>query len=80
MGFNELISTREVNEKKAMVVEMRLSFYPKVFDPLVLKALKLDLLAFCAVCMESLTSKNASDAGKSGEKLFGDGIVSMSAF
>jgi len=63
-----------------MVVEMGLSFYPRVFDPLALKALKLDLLAFCAVCMESLTSEIASDAGKSGEKLFGDGIVSVSAF
>jgi AP-5 complex subunit beta-1 len=80
MGFNELISSREVNKKKAMVVEMGLSFYPRVFDPLALKALKLDLLAFCAVCMESLTSEIASDAGKSGEKLFGDGIVSVSAF
>jgi AP-5 complex subunit beta-1 len=80
MGFNELISSREVNKKKALVVEMGLSFYPRVFDPLALKALKLDLLAFCAICMESLRSESGSDAGKSGEKLFGDGIVSVSAF
>jgi AP-5 complex subunit beta-1 len=80
MGFNELISSRKVNKKKAMVVEMGLSFYPRVFDPLALKALKLDLLAFYIVCMESLTSESASDVGKSGEKLFGDGIVSLSTF
>ncbi|XP_042979206.1 AP-5 complex subunit beta-1 [Carya illinoinensis] len=80
MGFNELISSREVKKKKAMAVEMRLSFYPRVFDPLALKALKLDLLAFCSICIESLKSESASDAGKSVDKLFGDGLVSVSAF
>lgn len=80
IGFDELISSREDNKKKAMVLEMGLSFYPRVFDPLALKALKLDLLAYSAICVQSLKSESASDACKSGEKLFEDGLVSVSAF
>lgn len=79
-GFNELISSREVKQKKTMVVEMGLSFYPRLFDPLALKALKLDLLASCGICIESVKSESALGAGKSAEKLFVDGLVSVSAF
>lgn len=73
--------------KKRSIVEMGLGFfYPSVFDPLALKSLKLDLLAFCAI---SLNTFSADDGGGSTEvpvprvslvKLFEDGLVSVSAF
>lgn len=66
------------DKKKKGMVETGLSLYPSVFDPLALKALKLDLLA---LCMESLKSESDSDMGNNSvEKLFEDGLVSVSAF
>ncbi|KAK6242391.1 hypothetical protein QQP08_009100 [Theobroma cacao] len=71
-------------ENKKSIVEMGFMFYPSVFDPLSLKALKLDLLAFCSVCIDSLKPQSVSDMiigdGNSVVKLFQDGLVSVSAF
>ncbi|OMO60726.1 hypothetical protein CCACVL1_23918 [Corchorus capsularis] len=72
-------------EKKKSLVEIGFMFYPSVFDPLSLKALKLDLLAFCSVCIDTLkTQKSVPDMivgdGHSVVKLFQDGLISVSAF
>ncbi|KAE9593400.1 putative armadillo-like helical protein [Lupinus albus] len=82
LGFNQLIFGKQVDKTKS-IVEARSSFYPCLFDPLALKALKLDLLAFCAVCVDVLRLK--SDSHKEDKlvdvvKLFEDGLVCVSSF
>ncbi|KAL6128405.1 hypothetical protein ACLB2K_071760 [Fragaria x ananassa] len=83
LGFGELVLRREVRKVKG-IVDMGLRFYPSVFDPLALKALKLDLLAFCFVCVDMLKLEGVSGEGKGNDKLvvkvFKDGLVSVSAF
>ncbi|XP_060675509.1 uncharacterized protein LOC132804970 isoform X2 [Ziziphus jujuba] len=80
LGFYELQLKRDAGKMKP-IVEMGLSIYPSVFDPLALKALKLDLLAFCAIRI-SENGSGGGDAGNGKEmvKLFKDGLVSVSAF
>ncbi|KAK8490090.1 hypothetical protein V6N11_081560 [Hibiscus sabdariffa] len=82
--LNGLMVNGEDVEKKKSIVEMGFRLYPSVFDPLSLKALKLDLLAFCSVCIDSLKPQNVSDMIVGDEnsvvKLFQDGLVSVSAF
>ncbi|XVE91919.1 hypothetical protein REPUB_Repub01dG0052700 [Reevesia pubescens] len=85
MGFlNRLMMNGGDVEKKKSIVETGFIFYPSVFDPLSLKALKLDLLAFCSVCIDTLKNQSVSDMivgdGNSVVKLFQDGLVSVSAF
>uniref|UniRef100_A0A2P2IM07 AP5B1 middle domain-containing protein n=1 Tax=Rhizophora mucronata TaxID=61149 RepID=A0A2P2IM07_RHIMU len=81
--LSRLIMSKEVEKYKA-VVQMGLRFYPAVFDPLTLKALKLDLLAFCSMYLSGLTLKSGSNeeagGGKSAVSLFEDCLVSVSAF
>ncbi|KAI3421646.1 AP-5 complex subunit beta-1 (Adaptor-related protein complex 5 beta subunit) [Psidium guajava] len=73
--------TNRVVERKNMVVDMASSFYPTVFDPLAVKALKLDLLALCSLCIGSQKSEDVSQADSLSEvNLFKDGLVSVSAF
>lgn len=83
LGFSELVLRREVRKLKA-IVDMGLRFYPSVFDPLALKALKLDVLAFFSICVDMLKFEGVSgeDAGndKLVVKVFQDGLVSVSAF
>ncbi|KAL5569356.1 hypothetical protein UlMin_025931 [Ulmus minor] len=83
LGFNELLLRRDAKKTKSFV-EMGLNFYPNVFDCLALKAMKLDLLAFCSVCLELKNLENGSvgedGIEKSMLKLFQDGLVSVSAF
>ncbi|XP_030453919.1 uncharacterized protein LOC115675418 [Syzygium oleosum] len=80
LGFFSGMSNRVV-ERKNMVVDMASSFYPTVFDPLAVKALKLDLLALCSLCLGSQNSEDVSQADSlSVVKLFKDGLVSVSAF
>ncbi|KAM1406371.1 hypothetical protein ACFXTH_001048 [Malus domestica] len=85
LGFGQLVLRRKVKKVKT-IVDMGLRFYPSVFDPLALKALKLDLLAFCFVCVDVLKPEK-SVSGEDGEvndklvvKLFEDGLVCVSAF
>ncbi|XP_058090360.1 uncharacterized protein LOC131236870 [Magnolia sinica] len=70
--------------KKGSIVPMAPSFYPMVFDPLALKAVKLDLLAYCAVCIDSSGTEGVSGGDGGGDvtvvKLFEDGLVCVSAF
>ncbi|KAK9274625.1 hypothetical protein L1049_021875 [Liquidambar formosana] len=88
LGFIGLVSDRQVGKKKSMV-EMGLSFYSDVFDPLALKSLQLDLLALCSRCLEISRLEDNGGRGVSGEevasgvyvvKLFEDALVSVSAF
>ncbi|KAL4197389.1 hypothetical protein AMTRI_Chr04g188060 [Amborella trichopoda] len=83
-------------ERSHTVVPMAYSFYPPVFDPLALKALKLDVLAYCAICVEaSLSSVKRGDQqpgledqgssmkeelGISGRKMFEAGLICVSSF
>ncbi|KAF8407475.1 hypothetical protein HHK36_006609 [Tetracentron sinense] len=63
VGFIRLPSKRETMKKNS-IVHMGLSFYPTVFDPLALKSVKLDVLAYCATCVDIFRWE--SPAGVSG--------------
>ncbi|CAN4118545.1 unnamed protein product [Withania somnifera] len=80
-GFIGLVLKRDF-EKRKNVVDMSLSFYPSVFDPLALKALKLDLLAYCSVLIDNGNGVMSSNGSPriTREKLFEDGLVCVSAF
>lgn len=80
--LNKLMLSIEVVKKNA-IIELGLRIHLSVFDPLALKSLKLDLLAFCTIFHDILKSESALD-GEIGEKnsvvkLFEDGLVSVSA-
>ncbi|TXG56869.1 hypothetical protein EZV62_018182 [Acer yangbiense] len=84
LGFwNKLILRKETGKINS-IVELGLRFHLSVFDPLALKALKLDLLAFCMVYLDILKSEGVSseEVGhrKSVVKLFEDGLVSVAAY
>ncbi|CAB4270520.1 unnamed protein product [Prunus armeniaca] len=84
LGFGQLVLKREA-KKVNTIVDMGSRFYPSVFDPLALKAMKLDLLAFCSVCADVLKSETVSVENGGVEdklvvKLFEDGLVCVSAF
>ena len=84
LGFwNKLILRKETGKTNS-IVELGLRFHLSVFDPLALKALKLDLLAFCMVYLDILKSESVSseEVGdrKSVVKLFEDGLVSVAAY
>ncbi|KAL2507192.1 hypothetical protein Fot_30839 [Forsythia ovata] len=81
LGFIRLIVNKDLGKKRS-ILEVSLSFYPTLFDSLSLKALKLDLLAYCSVLLNNSGDTNVVK-GVEGEmevKLFEDGLVSMSAF
>ncbi|XP_038876028.1 uncharacterized protein LOC120068363 [Benincasa hispida] len=73
-----------LGKKTISFAEMGLSFYPAVFDPLALKALKLDLLALTSIRSTmhkaETVSGEDSESGKSVVKLLQDGLVCVSAF
>ncbi|GAB2234167.1 hypothetical protein Drorol1_Dr00003405 [Drosera rotundifolia] len=85
IGFAELIISKETGKKRTFL-EMGSSFYPNVFDALALKSLKLDLLAFCAICVESVVAEGlkGKDHGDNSVSLpvkyLEDGLVCVSAF
>lgn len=85
-GFVGVNSSKGDVVKKNAVLNMVSSFYPTVFDPLALKAMKLDLLAYCSLCLDmSKLEKpkgvlDGEDAGAFAVKLFQDGLVSVSSF
>ncbi|RDX98420.1 AP-5 complex subunit beta-1, partial [Mucuna pruriens] len=75
LGFNRLVF-----EKTKPTLELCSTFYPALFDPLALKALKLDLLAFCTVCVCALRLKGDFDELVDPVKLFEGGLVCVSSF
>ncbi|KAJ4710357.1 AP-5 complex subunit beta-1 [Melia azedarach] len=81
--LNKLMSSREAGKKNS-ILELGLRFYLSVFDPLALKALKLDLLAFCTIFIDMLRSESIAGGevadGKTVVKRFEDSLVSISAF
>ncbi|KAL1368549.1 hypothetical protein HN51_022698 [Arachis hypogaea] len=80
LGFNQLIFSRSCQKTKSMIKACS-SFYPALFDPLALKALKLDLLVFCSVCVEVLRMKEDRDAELvDSVKLLEDGLICVSSF
>ncbi|GKB35178.1 AP-5 complex subunit beta-1 like protein [Tanacetum coccineum] len=87
LGFMGLVmSKRKVIKQRIYATALR--FYPSVFDPLALKALKLDLIAYCSILLDMSRLDNAnghivSDVGSSEVsvvKLFEDGLKSVSGF
>ncbi|ESQ47899.1 hypothetical protein EUTSA_v10019942mg [Eutrema salsugineum] len=77
MGLlNKLMLSGEL-EKRKSVLEMGRKFHPVVFDPLALKALKLDLLVQCSV---SSNAFSGGDNSKSAAGLLQDCLVSVSDF
>ncbi|GAB2285031.1 hypothetical protein Dimus_019487 [Dionaea muscipula] len=71
---------------KKVITEMGTSFYPNVFDALALKLLKLDLLAFCAIAVDSAGSEGLGEKCQEGGsalssvKYLEDGLACVSAF
>nr|GEU93173.1 hypothetical protein [Tanacetum cinerariifolium] len=69
LGFMGLVmSKRKVIKERIYATTLR--FYPSVFDPLALKALKLDLIAYCSILLDMSRLDNAnghivSDVGSS---------------
>ncbi|XP_019191374.1 PREDICTED: AP-5 complex subunit beta-1 isoform X2 [Ipomoea nil] len=81
LGFVGLVLNRDEG-KRGNVLEMSLSFYPAVFDPLALKSLKIDLLAYCSILVIKGNGVVSTETSPkvSVEKLFEDALVSVSAF
>lgn len=84
LGFFALI-VGEDEARKRSIMDMSLRFYPTIFDSLALKALKLDLLAYCSRSLPNLGDANAVKSVEVDKevyevKLFKDGLVSVSAF
>ncbi|KAK2978689.1 hypothetical protein RJ640_009900 [Escallonia rubra] len=87
LGFIGLLKDGE-GRKKKVIIGMRLSFYPTVFDPLSLKSLKLDLLAYCSILVDGsmlpgghgVLGSDVIGSGVSVVKLLEDGLVSVSGF
>ncbi|OVA12115.1 hypothetical protein BVC80_1771g44 [Macleaya cordata] len=86
LGFINLPSMKREAAKRSSVVSMSSSFYPTVFDPLALKSMKLDMLAYCAIRVDNSVlekpgvSKEKVGNGVSVVKLLEDGLVSVSSF
>ncbi|KAI3921067.1 hypothetical protein MKX01_036046 [Papaver californicum] len=87
LGFINLPSIKREAIKKSSLVSMSSSFYPKVFDPLALKSMKLDMLAYCAICVDNSVSQKSEGVTNmkvkkevSVVKLLEDGLVSVSSF
>ncbi|KAI9075219.1 hypothetical protein K1719_042828 [Acacia pycnantha] len=82
LGFSKLIFCKEVGKSRS-VIRLCSTFYPNLFDPLALKALKLDLLAFCSICVDILRSEGSSHKevdSVNPVQLFEDGLVCVSSF
>ncbi|KZV36746.1 hypothetical protein F511_39291 [Dorcoceras hygrometricum] len=84
LGFFGLVASNDLGRKKSFI-NMSKSFYPRIFDPLAMKALKLDLIAAYSVLLCSPRDADGSDGVETGTesyevKLFQDGLVSTSAF
>lgn len=89
LGLENLLLTKD---RKSHLATMASSMYPLIYDPLSLKALKLDSLAHCADCLQSMgdLTEVQQPSGmpivppvhKEGaaSKLFKDGAVCLSAF
>ncbi|XP_068640247.1 uncharacterized protein [Aristolochia californica] len=69
--------------KKRSIMQMVSSLYPTVFDPLALKALKLDSLAYIANCLDFSKSEVLAEVESSrvsAVTLFEEGLICVSAF
>ncbi|CAL5212599.1 unnamed protein product [Lathyrus oleraceus] len=88
LGFNQLVFNKQSRTEKKIETgnEACSTFYPSLFDPLALKALKLDLLASCSVLRQKSDSdyKSSSHDGDDGlvnpVKVFEQGLLSVSSF
>ncbi|PIN26835.1 hypothetical protein CDL12_00405 [Handroanthus impetiginosus] len=84
LGFFGLIVVKDEARKRS-ILDMSLSFYPAIFDSLAMKALKLDLLAYCSSLLRDPGNGNGVKGVEADKevyevKLFKDGLISVSAF
>ena len=80
LGFNQLVFSKQSRiEKLENGNEVCSNFYPSLFDPLALKALKLDLLASCSV-LRLKSDSNDDDSLVDPVKVFEQGLLSVSSF
>ncbi|KAI4384135.1 hypothetical protein MLD38_009900 [Melastoma candidum] len=81
LAVHWLVGFVKEKEKGKTLVDIGLGlFYPSIFDPLALKALKLDVLAFCSAYMSEDDGLKGGSESLSVVKLFEDGLVSVSGF
>ncbi|KAL1550555.1 hypothetical protein AAHA92_18503 [Salvia divinorum] len=75
------LTVGEDEARKRSIIDMSLRFYPTIFDPLAMKALKLDLLAYCSRLLSDIGDANVVKGVEVDEvKLFKDGLLSVSSF
>ncbi|CAI0431884.1 unnamed protein product [Linum tenue] len=84
LGFLSRLVFSKGMQKYRSVIDMGKKFHPDLFDPLALKALRLDMLAFWSICLDNSKTEIGSDeklgTGTSVVKLFEMGLVSVSSF
>ncbi|XP_042053322.1 uncharacterized protein LOC121798400 [Salvia splendens] len=79
------LTAGEDEARKRSIIDMSLRFYPTIFDPLAMKALKLDLLAYCSRLLSDIGDANVVKGVEVDKevykvKLFEDGLLSVSSF
>ncbi|KAJ0963915.1 hypothetical protein J5N97_029037 [Dioscorea zingiberensis] len=86
LAVHWLLGSSLLVDERVSLSELALCFYPLVFDPLALKAKKLDALA-CIASREEVLNAGGEWKGHEGQgarplvvKLFEDGLVCVSAF
>jgi AP-5 complex subunit beta-1 len=88
LGFNQLVFSKQsrIEKKIENGKEACSTFYPSLFDPLALKALKLDLLASCSVLRlksdsdYNSSSRDGDDGLVDTVKVFEQGLLAVSSF
>jgi AP-5 complex subunit beta-1 len=86
LGFNQLVFSKQSRIEKKIGNEACSAFYPSLFDPLALKALKLDLLASCSVLRlksdsdYNSSSRDGDDGWVDTVKVFEQGLLAVSSF
>lgn len=81
LAFNQLVFSKQSHIEKKIENgnEVCSNFYPSLFDPLALKALKLDLIASCSV-LRLKSDSNDDDSLVDPVKVFEQGLLSVSSF
>nr|XP_029123497.1 uncharacterized protein LOC105055407 [Elaeis guineensis] len=83
LALHWLLGLPRIADGKASLAPLTPNFYPTVFDPLALKAKKLDVLSCVAASLDvSRGERKEEEEGRKAQvvKLFEDGLVCVSAF
>ncbi|KAG9146641.1 hypothetical protein Leryth_019677 [Lithospermum erythrorhizon] len=84
LALVQLVLSRDVGKREG-IVHLSLKFYPRVFDSLAIKSLRLDLLAYCSVLLDGLGSNGENMSTEIGSeisvaKLLEDALICVSDF